>query len=173
VGADTRDLDFSALVDPLLAEFRNRHGEATVLAVPANGVMVYLSFFPSLYAVAVREHLGTVRPMHCSALGKVYLAALDTEALELELGRLSFKGGTARAATGPTDLKRRLKQIRQVGYAVDEEETFEGVTCIATGARIGQRVVGAIGVSGPTERLKPHETDYGKRLIAISAAIND
>jgi DNA-binding IclR family transcriptional regulator len=66
-----------------------------------------------------------------------------------------------------------LKQIRQVGYAIDAEETFEGVTCVASAARIGQRVVGAIGVSGPSERLKPHEADYGRHLVAISAAIND
>ncbi|HLB03501.1 MAG TPA: IclR family transcriptional regulator C-terminal domain-containing protein, partial [Gaiellaceae bacterium] len=39
------------------------------------------------------------------------------------------------------------------GYAVDHEETFEGVVCVAAPTRIGGALVGAAGVSGPANRL--------------------
>ena len=89
-----------------------------VFGVPANGTMVYLGFFPTRHMVAVSEQLGTVRPMHCSALGKAYLAALDPDALDSELGRLAYTGGTDLAAKGPLELRRRLVGAREAGFAV-------------------------------------------------------
>lgn len=145
--------DWTELVHPVLASMRDDLGEAAMQAVPANGSMVYLALFPSLHPVAVRERIGTVRPMHSSALGKAYLSALDPKSLDVELGRLSYEGGTARAAEGPLELRQRLAEARERGYAVDHEETFEGVVCVAAPTRIGGALVGAAGVSGPTNRL--------------------
>ena len=145
--------DWSEAVDPILAELRDEFGEATMMGVPANGTMVYLAFFPSTHLVAVRERLGTVRPMHASALGKAYLAALEPDALDVELARLSFTGGSPRAAKGPIELRERLAAARERGYAIDRNETFDGVTCVAAPARIGRALIGAIGVSGPSSRF--------------------
>ena len=105
--------DWSQLIDPVLAAIRDDCGEATMLGVPANGTMVSLAFFPSQHVVAVSEHLGTVRPMHCSALGKAYLSALGAAALDAELGRLSYAGGTTTAAKGPIELRGRLEEARE------------------------------------------------------------
>ncbi len=124
-----------------------------MLGVPANGIMVYLAYLPSRYAVAVHERIGTTRPIHCSALGKAYLSALDGATLDLELGRLSYTGGTDRAAKGPLDLRTRVDAARSRGYAIDREETFAGGSCVAAPATIGGVLIGAIGISGPTSRL--------------------
>jgi DNA-binding IclR family transcriptional regulator len=91
--------DLSELVDPILRAAGTQHGEATLLAVPARGSMAYAAFFPSRQMLGVREQLGAIRPMHCSAVGKAYLSALGDDALERELGWLTFEGGTPRAAT--------------------------------------------------------------------------
>ncbi len=69
--------DLSELVDPVLRAVRAHHEEAALLAVPARGSMVYAAFFPSRQMLGVREQLGAIRPMHCSAVGKAYLSALD------------------------------------------------------------------------------------------------
>ena len=96
------------------------------MGVPANGTMVYLAFFPSVHLVMVRERLGTTRPMHCSALGKAYLSALDDRALDSELALLTYHGGTPKAARGPIELRERLERARQSGYAIDREEIVRG-----------------------------------------------
>ena len=101
------------------------------MGVPANGTMVYLAFFPSVHLIMVRERLGTTRPMHCSALGKAYLSALDDRALDSELALLTYRGGTERAARGPIELRERLEETRKRGYAIDRDETSEGATCVA------------------------------------------
>jgi DNA-binding IclR family transcriptional regulator len=158
--------DWGELIDPILAAVRDECGEATTLGVPANGTMVYLAFFPSRHPVAVSEQLGTVRPMHCSALGKAYLSALDPGSLDAELGRLSYQGGTELAAQGPIELRRRLEIVHASGFSVDRNETFHGVTCIAAPVRIRGSLIGAAGISGPSSRLSDSRIEeLGKRLV--------
>jgi DNA-binding IclR family transcriptional regulator len=158
--------DWSELIDPILAALRDDCGEATMLGVPANGTIVYLAFFPSRHAVAVSEQLGTVRPMHCSALGKAYLSGMDSRALDAELGRLSYRGGTELAAHGPIELRGRLEAARASGFSVDSNETFPGVTCIASPVRFRGSLIGAAGISGPSSRLpEARIAELGQRLV--------
>lgn len=145
--------DLSELVDPILRAARAQYGEATLLAVPARGSMVYAAFFPSRQMLGVREQLGSIRPMHCSAVGKAYLAGLDEDALERELGRITFEGGTALAPRDRATLYRQVQEARRAGYAVDRDETSVGVSCVAVPLRVGATLMGAIGLSGPSSRL--------------------
>jgi DNA-binding IclR family transcriptional regulator len=145
--------DLSDLVDPVLREFRLRYGEASLLAVPARGSMVYAVFFPSSQLLGVRERLGATRPMHSSAVGKAYLSGLDDDALEEELHRLTFVGGTAHAPTDRPALFRQVATARELGYAIDHDETSLGVSCVAVPLSIGGSLMGAIGVTGPSTRL--------------------
>ncbi|WP_329254689.1 IclR family transcriptional regulator [Actinoallomurus sp. NBC_01490] len=162
----TPDTDWSQILDPVLASIRDEFGDATILAAPAKDTMVYLAFFPTVHMVAVSEQLGTVRPMHCSALGKAYLSALDAETLDVNLARLSYAGGTEHAAKGPIELRRRVEETREVGYAVDRDETFDGVSCIAVPARIRGSLIGAVGISGPSSRLPDSRIEeLGQYLI--------
>ncbi len=145
--------DLSDLVDPILREFRLRYGEASLLAVPARGTMVYAVFFPSAQLLGVRERLGATRPMHCSAVGKAYLSGLDERSLEEELNRVTFLGGTDHAPTDWSSLYRQVVEAREAGYAVDHDETSIGVSCVAVPLRVGGSLMGALGVTGPSSRL--------------------
>ena len=158
--------DWGELIGPILAAVRDDCGEATMLGVPANGTMVYLAFYPSQQAVAVSEQLGTVRPMHCSGLGKAYLSALDPGSLDTELGRLAYQGGTELAAQGPIELRQRLEIAHASGFSVDRNETFHGVTCVAAPVRVRGSLIGAVGISGPSNRLSDSQVEeLGARLV--------
>jgi IclR family acetate operon transcriptional repressor len=166
-------LDWSTVVDPILSNLRDDFGESAIMGVPANGTMVYLAFFPSAHLIMVRERLGTSRPMHCSALGKAYLSALDDRTLDSELALLNYQGGTHLAARGPIELRERVMEGRHRGYAVDRDETAEGGTCVATPACIGGTLVGAIGVSGPSSRINETRIALmGQRLKEIAARLS-
>lgn len=165
-------LDWSMVVDPVLSELRDEFGEASIMGVPANGTMVYLAFYSSVHIIMVRERLGTARPMHCSALGKAYLSALDDHSLDSELALLNYQGGTEFAARGPIELRKRLEETRQRGYAIDRDETAEGARCVAVPVRIGGTLVGAIGVSGPSSRFGDQRiAQMGERLKEVSTRL--
>jgi DNA-binding IclR family transcriptional regulator len=164
--------DWIEIVHPVLGALRDGHGEAVVQAVPADASMVYIAFFASVYPIAVREGLGTVRPMHCSGLGKAYLSGLSAAALDRELGKLNYAGGTSRAPRGPLELRRQVEEARDRGFALDLEETFEGVVCVAVPTYVSGMLFGAAGVSGPLSRLpREHLEEIGRELVARLAAI--
>jgi DNA-binding IclR family transcriptional regulator len=148
-------LALPGLILPMLERVRDRLGESAVLGVPSGSSMVYLVYAPSRHAVGVRESVGSVRPMHASALGKAYLSALDGAELENALSTVDFQGGTERATKSVADLKRVIESVREARYAVDMEECYTGVICVAVPAYIGhdRLLIGAVAVSGPRERL--------------------
>lgn len=163
--ADHVDSDVTEVIHPVLAELRDVHGEATMFAVPAQGSMVYLIFLPSAHPVAVRERIGTIRPIHASALGKAWLAGLPADVRDTHIDGLDYDGGSELAAKTPEQLRAKLTEVLDAGYAVDREETFEGVTCMAAPVFVGGALVGAAGVTGPTQRFSPERiTEVGRDL---------
>lgn len=158
--------DWTQIIDPVLAEIRDETGESTILGVPANNSMVYLAYFPTFHVLAVSEQLGTVRPMHCSAMGKAYLSALEPDDLEAELRRIPYTGGTQGAAHSEAELRARVLQVQKDGYALDVDETFEDVRCVAVPLHISGTLVGAVGISGPATRFAvARMRDLGGYLI--------
>jgi DNA-binding IclR family transcriptional regulator len=100
--------------------------------------------------------VGALLPGHASALGKVLLAhnPYATDELIAE-GLDAF---TPRTVTDPDALRTELDEVRARGWASDLEELVEGEVSLA--APIQDRrgaTVGAIGISGPIERLSEGE----------------
>ena len=58
-------------------------------------------------------------------------------------------------------------KVRQLGYALDIDETVDGVSCVAVPVAARGSVVGAAGISGPTSRLTV------ERLQALSALLGE
>ncbi|MDB5058284.1 MAG: hypothetical protein JWO59_1756 [Chloroflexi bacterium] len=148
-------LALPGLVTPTLTRIRDRVGESAVFGVPSGTSMVYLVLVPSLHVVTIRESLGSVRPMHASALGKAYLSAMSSSDFEALTADLDFQGATDRAVKTVEDLRQAVTITREHGYATDMEECFPGVVCVAAPVQVGvdRLLIGAIGISGPRERL--------------------
>lgn len=158
--------DIGETLRPVLSRFCEEYGEAMAYAVPAGGSMVYALYFTSRHHIALREQLGTVRAMHCSALGKAYLSALDPVSLDAKLGLLEYKDGTANAAHGPLELRERVMAAAESGFALDYGETFEGSACVAVPVWVRGKLVGAVGCQGPENRLPEGLlTEIGTRLL--------
>ncbi len=92
--------------------------------------------------------VGTMQPLHATALGKV-LRAHDP------LERRRAPGRTAEAsATDAADVDDEAVLTRERGWAMAVENTLDGTASVAAPVRArGGNVVGAVGVSGPAERI--------------------
>jgi DNA-binding IclR family transcriptional regulator len=127
-------------------------GESTYLGVlHQNGVLIVHHAFRPDDSRQVLE-VGAMQPLHSTALGKV-LAAYDpvarSQALEAE-----HRTFTARTASTPEAFDATLGLTREQGYAVDMEETWEGVASVAAPIHDRRRMpVGAVGITGAVERV--------------------
>jgi DNA-binding IclR family transcriptional regulator len=96
--------------------------------------------------------VGALLPAHASALGKILLAHHAYAAAEL--ARQGLESFTPATITDPDALERELERVRKRGWAADIGELVNGeVSCAAPILDRRGVTVGAMGVSGPPDRL--------------------
>jgi DNA-binding IclR family transcriptional regulator len=96
--------------------------------------------------------VGALLPAHASALGKILLA--DHPYVAGELARNGLEAFTPATITEPETLERELERVRKRGWAADIGELVNGeVSCAAPIIDRRGVTVGAMGVSGPPDRL--------------------
>jgi DNA-binding IclR family transcriptional regulator len=109
--------------------------------------------------------VGALLPPHATALGKVLLA------YETGNGYGDLAPYTRRTLATPRALARALTAIREAGWASDIEEMTVGEAGIAAPIRgYGGLVVGAIGISGPVERVCDA---HGQPRVALVTQVRD
>lgn len=148
---------------PHLRRLGDQTKETVKLAVLSNGEVLVLAALESPYQLHTRGDEGHRAPAHCSSLGKAILALLSASEIREIVAQRGLARFTARTITTLSRLEQELSQIRANGYAVDWEETEEGVRCV--GARVSDpsvHIVAAISVSGPVSRI----TDKRIRKLA-------
>jgi DNA-binding IclR family transcriptional regulator len=146
--------------DPLAA----RSGEAVRIGTILEGkvLVVHHVFRPddTLQTLDV----GSLLPLHASALGKVLLAYNSAAAGVVLQG--NAERFTRRTITTPRMLARALVGVREAGWGAEVEELTVGEASIAAPIRgYGGLVVGAIGVSGPVDRSCDHRGRPQPRLV--------
>jgi DNA-binding IclR family transcriptional regulator len=111
---------------------------------------------------------------HCTAAGKVLLAHLPREELDLALaGKLeSF---TPHTITDPVRLRNDLAAIRAQGYAIVQEELEEGLNAAAAPIYDHTaRVTAAISVAGPAYRVTPERLpELVRQLVSTANQISE
>jgi DNA-binding IclR family transcriptional regulator len=138
---------------PLLEELSAATGESINLGVRAgNEVRVVLDVV-SRQPLRFNQEPGSRVPMHVSAMGKCLLAnAGDIDAEIESLGDLVQ--ATHRTITDRDHLRRELSQVRERGWALNDEERNPGVRAIAAPVRdAAGRLLAAISIQGPTIRV--------------------
>ena len=73
---------------------------------------------------------GALLPLHCTTAGKVMLAFSLRPRLEAMVSK-GLESRTPNTLTTLAELEAELNRVTQLGYAVDDEECYEGVRCLA------------------------------------------
>ena len=129
-----------------------RSGAAVRLGVPLEGkvLIVHHVFRPDDTFQTL--DVGSLLPLHASALGKVLLA-YGAASLE-PLVEAEPEAYTRHTLVSSQQLNRALTEIRDAGWAAAVQEMIMGEADIAAPIRgQGGLVVGAVGVSGPVESI--------------------
>lgn len=104
-------------------------------------------------------------PLHCTSAGKVLLAH------GLATVPRALPARTGRTITEEDALVAQLGEIREQGFALDDEENDEGVRCISAPVREGRDgpVIGCIGINGPSVRITPDNIQQLAALVVQAA----
>jgi DNA-binding IclR family transcriptional regulator len=162
--------EFTEYARPHLEALSQESGETASLAGVYGTNVIYLDQVEPQNVVRVSNGIGTLAPLHCTALGKIFLADFSADTLEGLLGHAGLPKRTERTITSRKLLERELKRVRAQGYAVDDEEFALGARCVAVGLRGSSgAVVAAVGLSGPSSRVTMDRVPDIARLVQDAA----
>jgi DNA-binding IclR family transcriptional regulator len=155
---------------PFLRQLVERTGECAHVAILAQDQALYIDQVESPASLRVTTGVGTLAPLHSTALGKCLLAFGNN--VEIPAMLPTF---TPRTITNPDTLHAHLEQTRQQGYAVDDEEYDYGVRCVAAPVYDYRgKVIGAIGISGPAGRMGLDSiSQFAEIVLEISRDLSD
>ena len=122
-------------------------------------------------AFQLTDRVGVVRPAHCTALGKIMLAALRAGSVRALPGARRAEGADDRnRSLAPTLLRREIAEVRRAGMAIDDGEFDAEVRCVALPVRdFSGQTIGAIGISGPVWRLSIEALQKRARTVRAAA----
>jgi IclR family acetate operon transcriptional repressor len=137
-----------------LKDLRDLTQHTANLAVKYDSEMVIIARELAVETPTVLQSLGARRPVHCSATGKATIAFLSQLEVERIVNETGLAPLTSHSITTEARLITELAQVRQQGYAVDDQETLLGVRCIAAPVfDYNGHPLAAIGISGPISTL--------------------
>lgn len=143
------------LIDAAARPLRELHAktqETVNLAMLRHDRVLYLDVLECtlpLRRVATR----TSDPFHTTALGRAIVSRLPADRRSRLLARAKLVRRTPATIIDRRRLAAEIDKAATRGYAIEENETDVGVTCIGAAVCAGDEVVGAISVSLPTARL--------------------
>ncbi|MGH7819132.1 MAG: IclR family transcriptional regulator [Candidatus Binatia bacterium] len=139
---------------PILEDVARKSRENTYVAVMRRSAVVPVSVVESTLPVRIVSNVGESLPLHCTAVGKAFLAFESEEGLRNALGT-ALEKYTDRTITDLAALGEHLRDVAERGFAVDSGEYLTDVRSVAVPIRDYTRnVVGALAVSGPAYRLE-------------------
>lgn len=103
--------------------------ETVVLSVLDGADVVYVGCRNGTRPLALNFRIGMRLPATCTASGKAILSTLPALRVKELVARSGLHTLTHKRIEGMTGLRRQLAQARKCGYAIDDEETGEGMIC--------------------------------------------
>jgi DNA-binding IclR family transcriptional regulator len=142
-------IDIRKVAHPFLEELYNDCGENVHLSVLRSNKVVYIDMIKNPSGLSLATYIGFSTDPHAAAGGKVLLAAMSPQGLRELYKKRPLKKYQVNTISRMRDLLTALEKIRKDGYAVDDEEYYEGVRCVAAPIYSGKKAVASLSITGP------------------------
>lgn len=147
--------DILQVARPYMERLSDICGEAVHLVQRDGSNILYIyKIEAKVGTIRMVSHVGMVHPMYCSGVGKAIMATLPEEEIKQIWEESTIEKKTDKTITDFGKLMKTLEEVRENGYALDDEENEKGVRCIAACLYGHQNEVKyAFSISGPTSRM--------------------
>jgi DNA-binding IclR family transcriptional regulator len=141
------------------AHFTVLDQDAAVLVYRAKGTQL----------VAVDFQIGDRSPLHCTSIGKVFLAFGDPGLVDATIAA-GLPPRARNTVTSPARLREEVARVRADGFAYDDLEFADDMRCVAVPLfEKGGEVTGGISLSGPASRYN-HAKLVELRQVILAAS---
>lgn len=168
--AFTRWQSFIAAAMPFLRRLRDATRETANLGVLDEGEVVTVAQVESREIIRAIAPPGGRAPVMNSGMGKAIVASWPDAAIESLVARHGLPRLTRHSLTTPEAVRAEIAQIRQRGYAFDNEEFTPGMRCVAAVVwSPSGEPMGALSVSALAARMSLADMDQtGQRVQQLA-----
>lgn len=155
---------------PLLRKLSDDTGESVYLTTLYGNLSLYIYAIETSHRLMARSAVGDEVPLHCTAVGKAILAFLPQKRQEQIINEVGLPRYTENTITDRETLMEELKQTRERGFSIDNQEHEKDMYCL--GAPILNEkgeVIGSCSVSGYEEVVINEKIDFYSSQIKHTA----
>ena len=146
-------LPFRDLALPFMQELTKEVNESCSMSVLDDLDIVYIARVQTKRIMTISLAVGTRLPSTATSMGKVLMANMEEEQLNQRLRAAEFKAYTSKSLN-KEQFKAQLKEVREKGWAISDEEFEMGVRSAAVPVHDKHnRVVAALNISGHASRV--------------------
>jgi DNA-binding IclR family transcriptional regulator len=154
-----------------LEELAARTEQTVHLAVLFGDEAIYVDRIHGSSVVSISTNVGADAVGHCTASGKAIFAHIPHEQLNEIYKSKELTKYTARTITDLASLESHFGIVREQGYAVDDEERYDGVRCVAAPIfNHSGEAIASFSVSGPVSRMDLKRLEDSKETVIRMAS---
>ena len=128
-------LDAFVGADATLGRLQQSTGATVHLAVLSGDEAIYVRKLEPSKPYRMASRVGTAIPLHCTSIGKAYLSLMPRDYVEALAERTGLPRCTPNTLTSIEALLANLDEVRERGWAIDDEENEKGVFCVGAAVR--------------------------------------
>ena len=163
-------LKLSEYAEPHLRTLADQTGEGAHVTILNGTELLSIAHVEGRWNLQSLTRTGLRTQIHCTAAGKAVLAFLSEEAREDLIARLTLTRNTRRTIVKPSAMKMEFMRVRNLGYAIDDEEFVEGLRCVSAPIFDHRgHVVASLSMAAPVFRLKKEHVPQVARLVVAAA----
>jgi IclR family transcriptional regulator, KDG regulon repressor len=165
------NLDIRRTAYAHLRKLHEKCNEAVHLSILRHGKVTYIDKIQKAGGLSLDTYIGFSTDPHAATGGKVLLSELTQEEVARIYRDRPLRAYGKNTITHLPHLLEQLNEIRSQGYAIDDEEYYEGVRCVAAPVRGGGKIVAAVSITGSIFSVTMERLN--KELIGLIGATAD
>ena len=164
----TRGLDVLEVLQPVLVSLRDETGETATIFRNEQDMRVCVAMVETEHAIRREMHVGKLIAIHAGSSGRVLLA-WDSPALE-RVASKPLEHFTSSTIVDADALRAAVSETHRAGYAWTSDERDEGASGLSAPIFDSNgELYGALGISGPTQRVSPEKISEWAEVLVASA----
>lgn len=155
---------------PYLEALAKKTNEIIHLSILDKNEIVYTDKKGEGQVLTVATKIGGRNPAYACGMGKVLLAGLSSEELVKVMSLAPLKRFTSTTIAEIPQLLKELEKVRKQGFALDNEESFPGIKCVAAPIKdIRGTVIAAMSATVPKQRMDRERMKELTKLVTECA----
>ena len=159
---------------PIIKRLCNKYNESINMSILSGDEAVVIYCAEPAIGVKISNAIGDRQPLYATAKGKLFLSQMSENEIFNYYNKHEIERYTPYTIVTPGKMLNEIADITSVGYAMDREEHFLGITCVSFPVRnYDNRIIATLSCSGITQSITSMMSDVSELKQDLIDACNE